>query len=68
MTMKFNYRDTQVCGISFTTYDDYIDRATYAIDNSTGITKAIKTSGYLGNDLSIRKAIAIVFGLPSFRK
>ena len=66
--MKYNFRDTQVCGISFTTYDDYIARTTFAIDNNTGVTKAIKTSGYLGNDLSIRKAIALVFGLPTFRK
>lgn len=66
--MKHNFRDTQVCGISFTTYDDFIERATFAIDNSTGMTKAIKRNGYLGNDLSIRKAIATVFGLPTFRK
>lgn len=66
--MKYNYRDTQVCGISFTTYDDFNERATFAIDNTTGMTKAIRRSGYLGNDLSIRKAIALVFGLPTFRK
>lgn len=66
--MKHNFRDTQVCGISFTTYDDFIERATFAIDNNTGMTKAIKRNGYLGNDLSIRKAIALVFGLPTFRK
>ena len=66
--MKYNFKDTQVCGISFTTYDDFIERATFAIDNNTGITKAIKRNGYLGNDMSIRKAIATVFGLPTFRK
>ena len=66
--MKYNFKDTQVCGISFTTYDDFIERATFAIDNTTGMTKAIRRNGYLGNDLSIRMAIAITFGLPTFRK
>ncbi len=48
-------------------WSDFIMRSTYA-ENENGEIKCIKSSGYLSNELSIRKAIAIVFGLSSFRR
>jgi hypothetical protein len=51
----------------FTVKQDFIRRCTTARSEETGEIKVIKSSGYLGNDLSIRKAIAIAFGLSSSR-
>lgn len=47
---------------------DIIERAEIAEDIETGEVKAIRYNGYLSNDLSVRKAIAMTFGLPTFRK
>lgn len=52
---------------TFKVWSDFIMRCTYAEDEN-GEVKCIHGSGYLNNELSIRKAIAIVFGLESFRK
>lgn len=52
---------------TFKVYADYIMRGMYAEDEN-GTVKCIKGSGYLNNELSIRKAIANAFGLESFRK
>lgn len=52
---------------TFKVWSDFIMRCTYAEDEN-GEVKCIHGSGYLSNELSIRKAIAIVFGLESFRK
>lgn len=66
--MKYNYKKTMVNGNEFTTYSDFIARGTFATCTATGETKKIQGSGYLKNDLSIRKAIALAFNLPTFRK
>ena len=57
----------QVEGQRYQVWADFIQRATYA-RNEAGETKRIHGSGYISNDLSIRKAIAIHFGHKSFRK
>jgi hypothetical protein len=66
--MKSNVKTTTVQGLSFRVWSDFIARATYAENTETGEVKALSSSGYLSADLSIRKAIAIRFGLSSFRK
>lgn len=65
--MKANKKMTTVQGRQYSVWSDYIMRATYAEDEN-GVAKCIKGSGYLSNDLSIRKAIASAYGLKSFRK
>ena len=65
---KRNIRTTSVQGIAYEVWSDYIQRATFAKNTITGEEKAIKSSGYLSNDLSERKAIAVHFGHDSFRK
>lgn len=57
-----------VAGKSFTVYSDIILRGTFATNDQTGEVKQIKSSGYLSNELSIRKAIAQAFKLDTFRK
>lgn len=66
--MKSNIRKATVCGKTFTVYSDFIARGTFATDEVTSETKCIRSSGYLSNELSVRKAIAIAFHLDSFRK
>ena len=39
-----------------------------AVSKLTGEERIIKRSGYLGNDLTIRKAVASAFKLPTFRR
>lgn len=56
-----------VNGKNYKVWSDYIYRGTFAEDES-GTVKAISHSGYIHNDLTVRKAIAIAFGLQSFRK
>lgn len=65
--MKSSHTFHNVQGIEFVVYSDFIARATFAENTETGEVKAISSSGYLSNDLSIRKAIARRFGLASFR-
>lgn len=64
MTVK----QTTVSGKKFNYWADIIERAEIAEDIETGEVKAIRYNGYLSNDLSVRKAIAMTFGLPTFRK
>lgn len=52
---------------TFKVWADFIQRCTYAEDEN-GEVKCIHSSGYLNNELTIRKAIANTFGLESFRK
>ena len=59
---------TSVNGIEFEVYSDFIKRGTYATNKQTGETKQIQGNGYIHNDLTIRKAIAQVFNLSTFRK
>ena len=65
--MKSAITTTTVQGQTYEVWSDYIARATFA-KNAEGVVKMIRGSGYLSNDLSIRKAIADCFGLSSFRK
>ena len=66
--MKSTMRTTTVCGEKFNVWSDYIERATFAQNAETGETRVIRDGGYLSNDLSTRKAIAMTFRLPTFRK
>lgn len=66
--MAGNFKTTTVQGTTYEVWDDFIARATFARNITTGKTKAIRENGYIGNDLTIRKAIADHFGLGSFRK
>lgn len=65
--MKSNLKTTTVAGKTFTVWSDYMTRGTYAADEN-GNEKRICGGGYLSNDLTIRKAIAARFSLPTFRK
>lgn len=51
----------------FKVWSDFIQRGMFAEDEN-GTVKQIKSSGYLSNELSIRKAISNAFDLESFRK
>lgn len=59
---------TTVQGVRFEHFPDFITSATYAVNLETGEMKCIHKCGYLSKDLSVRKAIANVFGFASFRK
>lgn len=65
--MTGTIRNTTVEGTQYKVWSDFMDRCTYA-ENENGEIKKIRSNGYISNDLSIRKAIAIVFGHNSFRK
>ena len=65
MTSKI--KTTKVMGKQYEVWGDFILRAMVA-RNEDGEEKIIRRSGYLTNDLSIRKAIVDSFGLASFRK
>lgn len=66
--MTGTIRTTMVNGITFEVWSDYMARGTFAKNVQTGETKKIQGSGYIHKDLTVRKAIAIVFQLPTFRK
>jgi hypothetical protein len=53
--------------MNFKVWSDFIKKGTFA-ENENGEVKMIKGNGYLSNELSIRKSIAIYFNLPTFRK
>ena len=65
--MKNARGTTQVAGIEFSIFSDFALRGMIARSNATGEERIIKRSGYLSNDLSIRKAVAAAFGLTTFR-
>lgn len=65
--MTGTIKSITVGGKIYKVWSDFVMRATYA-ENENGEIKTIKSSGYLSNELSVRKAIAIFFGLGSFRK
>lgn len=56
-----------VQGKTYEVWSDFNQRATYA-KSENGIVKRIHGNGYISNELTIRKAIASRYGLPSFRK
>lgn len=66
--MKSVIKRTIVQGTPYEVWSDYIMRATFAKNEISCDVKAIKTSGYLSNDLSIRKAIAVTFGHSKFSR
>lgn len=65
--MKSNLRETSVAGKTYKVWSDYISRGTFAEDEN-GVVKQISYSGYISKDLTVRKAIACMFGLSTFRK
>ena len=59
---------TKVAGVQFIYWPDYIDRSMYAQNCDTMAIKKICGSGYISNDLTVRKAIASAFNLETFRR
>lgn len=66
--MTGTIRTTTVNGTTFEVWSDFIARGTFAKNTQTGETKKIQGSGYIHKDLTVRKAIAMVFKMPTFRK
>ena len=66
--LESDVHETTVQGVTYEWWCDYVSRSTKALDTETGEERRVRTSGYLSNDLSVRKAIAAAFGLGSFRK
>lgn len=58
---------TKVSNQEFEVWGDFRKRGTMAKNLKTGEIKQISYSGYISNDITVRKAIAQKFGLPSFR-
>ena len=65
--MKSRIQNITVNGKQYKVWSDFIERAMFAEDEN-GETKRIHGSGYLSNELSIRKAVAASFNLSTFRK
>lgn len=65
--MKGQVHNHTVMGNEYKVWADFMARGTFA-EAPDGTVKQISFSGYVRNDLPIRKAIAAVFGLESFRK
>ena len=61
-------RKTTVQGVEYEVWGDFFARATFAKNVVTGEIKRISSSGYISNDLTVRKAIAVFFNHVSFRK
>lgn len=60
-------KTTTVQGKVYKVWSDFKMRATYS-ENEAGEVKMLAGGTYLSNDLTIRKAIATVYGLETFRK
>lgn len=65
---RIDVKTTQVAGFQFIYWPDFIDRATYAQDVLTKKIQRISAGGYISNELTVRKAIAVAFKLPTFRR
>lgn len=65
--MKSQFKQIQVNGQIYNVWSDYVRKCTFA-QNQNGEIKTLKSSGYIINDLTIRKSIAIMFNLKTFRK
>lgn len=65
--MKGTVTIHQVAGKQYKVWSDFIARATFAEDEN-GEVKKLCGSGYIHNDLTVRKAIAQRYGLKTFRK
>lgn len=59
--------ETMVNGMKFKVWNDTTRRATFA-ESEDGRVEKIHDCGYITADLTIRKAIAMVYNLPTFRK
>lgn len=66
--MTGTIKTTTVMGVTYEVWSDFIKRATFAKNIDTQEIKKIHGSGYLKNDLSIRKAISMAYETESFRK
>lgn len=66
--MKGTICNTTIKGTKYSYWADFILRCTVARNEETGEEKTISYSGYIKNDLTVRKAIANAFCLDSFRK
>lgn len=69
---KYSYEHANECtttvqGETYTVWNNCLYRGTFA-QNEAGEVRQIKSNGYISNDLNVRKAIAEVFNLKSFRK
>lgn len=58
--MQTTPKTITVNGQDYKVYSDFIARATYA-EAQDGTKKALRTSGYLRNEASIKKAIKAIF-------
>lgn len=67
-SLKKSNKTTTVCGKAYRFASDCMARGTFAKCEETGEVRQISFSGYVSKDLSVRKAIAISFDLPTFRK
>jgi len=65
--MRYAKGTTTVAGINFAIFADITKRGMFAVNETTGEEKEIIRSGYATKDLTIRKAVACAFGLPTFR-
>lgn len=57
-----------VNGEDFIVASSFIARGTFAKRVSDGDIRQICGSGYISNDLTVRKEIALRYGLPTFRR
>lgn len=60
--MKTNIRTISYKGQEFTVWSDMMRRGTFAT-NSLGEEKALRSSGYLSNENSVKKAIKLMYSL-----
>lgn len=60
--------ETTVQGTRYEFWGEYRKSGTIARNVETGQEKQISFSGYISNDVTVRKAIARVFGHDSFKK
>lgn len=60
--------ETTVQGVRYLVWGDQALRGMRAQNTVTGEVRVIRRGGYIGADLTARKAIAAAFGLGSFRR
>ena len=65
--MKITKGTATVAGINFAIFADITQRGMIAVNKATGEERIIIRSGYATKDLTIRKAVANAFSLPTFR-
>ena len=65
--MRYAKGTTTIAGINFAIYADITKRGMVAVNETIGEEKIIIRSGYATKDLTIRKAVANAFILPTFR-